>query len=107
MPVIALSQLSRECEKRPNKRPMASDLRDSGAIEQDADVILSLYRDEVYHPDSIYAGLAELGVIKCRSGRSGGFVPLTFHGEYTRFDSLFGAWPQAEAKTSKRRSFDD
>lgn len=105
LPVIALSQLSRECEKRPNKRPMASDLRDSGAIEQDADVILTLYRDEIYNDDSPYAGMAELGVIKCRSGRAGGFVPLVFRGECTRFDSMaHGEWPQPKPKQHGKRS---
>lgn len=110
LPVVALSQLSRECEKRPNKRPMASDLRDSGAIEQDADVILTLYRDEIYNPDSSFKGMAELGVIKCRSGRAGGFVPLVFRGECTRFDSMaHGEWPQPEPKPAgkQRRGFDD
>lgn len=107
VPVIALSQLSRKCEERPNKRPMASDLRDSGAIEQDADLIMTLYRDEVYHAESPYHGLAELGIVKARSGKAGGFVPLAFRGEYTRFDSMFGDWPQTESRqTNKRRGFD-
>lgn len=109
MPVIALSQLSRKCEERPNRRPLASDLRDSGAIEQDADAILTLYRDEIYNPDSQYKGLAELGIIKNRQGPTGGFVGLAYQGEYTRFDSMFGDWPQPQAqKQGKRRGgFDD
>lgn len=109
MPVIALSQLSRKCEERPNRRPLASDLRDSGAIEQDADAILTLYRDEIYNPDSAYKGLAELGIIKNRQGPTGGFVGLAYQGEYTRFDSLFGDWPQPQAQKQgkKRGGFDD
>ena len=109
MPVIALSQLSRKCEERPNRRPLASDLRDSGAIEQDADVILTLYRDEIYNPDSAHKGLAELGVIKNRQGPTGGFVGLAYQGEYTRFDSMFGDWPQPQTQKPgrKRGGFDD
>lgn len=108
IPVIALSQLSRKCEERPNKRPVMSDLRESGAIEQDADLILAAYRDDVYNPDSLYKGLAELLVLKNRQGEPGGFVPLVFRGEFCRFDPLFGEWPRAEVVEMKprRRGFD-
>lgn len=83
-PVILLSQLNRGVEQRPNKRPVLSDLRDSGAIEQDADIVLMLYRDEVYHPDSPDVGTAELLVRKNRQGKTG-FVRLTWIGEMTMF----------------------
>lgn len=107
IPIIALSQLNRSLEQRPNKRPVMSDLRESGAIEQDADIILAAYRDEVYHEQSIYKGLAELLILKNRQGESGGFVPLAFHGQYTRFDSMFGDWPQVEKteQPKRRRGF--
>ena len=86
-PLLALSQLNRAVEQRPNKRPMNSDLRESGAIEQDADVILFIYRDEYYNQESEHKGIAEIILGKHRNGEIS-TCRLQFQGEYTRFNNL-------------------
>jgi replicative DNA helicase len=86
-PVIALSQLSRAVESRTNKRPMMSDLRESGSIEQDSDLIMMIYRDEYYNPDSPDRGIAELLITKHRNGPTG-VIKLLFKPEFTQFLNL-------------------
>mgnify|MGYP001370251700 FL=1 len=87
VPIFALSLLNRSLENRPNKRPVSSDLRESGALEQDADIIIFIYRDEVYNPDSPDKGTAEINLAKHRNGPTG-TIRLTFLGEYTRFENF-------------------
>lgn len=114
VPVIVLSQLSRKVEERTNKRPLMSDLRESGAIEQDADLILMVYRDEYYNAGSPDAGTAEVLITKHRMGATGE-VRLTFQGEFSRFRDLATddlarinhTKATARMQKSKGRGFDD
>ncbi|WP_439671407.1 Replicative DNA helicase [Cupriavidus necator] len=105
--VMLLSQLNRELERRPNKRPQPSDLRDSGAIEQDADVVIFLYRDEVYNQNTDDKGICEVDVALNRQGQSGR-VGLAYIGEQTRFETLATSWqPSAPKRHSPpSRGFD-
>lgn len=109
IPVLLLSQLSRKCEERADRRPIPSDLRDSGSIEQDADVIAFVYRDEVYNPNSSDKGTAEIIVAKNRQGPTG-MVRMVYQGCYTRFDDLAPGWmpgPSAASQPKKRKGGSD
>lgn len=104
VPVLLLAQLSRKCEERPNKRPQLADLRDSGEIEQDADIILFLYRDEIYNPDSPDKGMAEINVAKQRNGPTG-IVRAAYIGEKTMFADLAPGYvpvPRQPAEKARR-----
>ena len=87
MPLIALSQLNRSVEQRTDKRPVMSDLRESGAIEQDADVIMMIYREEVYDKNTTRKGIADIIIAKQRNGEIGD-INLTFLGKYTKFENF-------------------
>jgi len=104
VPVIILAQLNRGVEQRVNRRPTMADLRDSGAIEQDADKILAVYRDELYDENSRFKGIAEIEILKHRSGETGR-VMLAFQGRFNRFKSLSKDWipPQHESEQKKTR----
>lgn len=104
--VLLLCQLNRDCEKRSDKRPQMSDLNWSGSIEQDAENIVFLYRDEVYNPDTMNKGVCEAIIAKARQGETG-MCGLHYSGEQTRFDDLAPGWRRAEDQpTPRRRGFE-
>lgn len=110
VPVVLLAQLNRKLEDRPNRRPMMSDLRESGAIEQDADVVIFIYRDELYSPDSPDVGCAEIIIGKNRAGKTG-MVPTAFLGEHCTIHPLAGPLPSStmappSAQTRRSRGVD-
>jgi len=106
--ILLLSQLNRKLEERPNKRPMPSDLRDSGSIEQDCDIAIFLYRDEVYNPDTQDKGVCEVNIALNRQGAPG-IVALAYIGEQVRFESMAHQWHPAPPKKQapKSRGFND
>lgn len=103
IPVLMLSQLNRSLEQRPNKRPVNSDLRESGAIEQDADVIMFVYRDEIYHENSEYKGIAEVIIGKGRDIETG-TVRAAFIGQYNRFENLAAGWVEPDQDNASTNS---
>lgn len=106
-PILALSQLNRKLEDRADRRPQQADLRESGAVEQDADSIVMLYRDEVYNPDSQHKGICELLIRKNRHGETG-MVPVVFRAELVRFENFAGQFvPASDYKPMRRKTRDD
>jgi replicative DNA helicase len=106
IPIIALAQLNRGLENRANKRPTMADLRDSGEIEQDADIIMFLYRDEVYEPNTQAKGICEVLIEKQRQGETG-MVPLAYEGQFTLFNDLARGYTVPELKQAPRKGFRD
>ena len=104
--ILALSQFGREIERRPNKRPVLSDFRDSGSIEQDSDILLGLYREEQDNPDTENKGYSELFVMKNRQGRPGR-VPLTYLGSQMRFENFAGDMPEFRPMKPRHQGFKD
>jgi len=102
-PFLVLSQLSRNCEQRPNKRPQLSDLRESGDIEQDADCVMFVYRPVEYDAEFQFPELMEVIIAKKRNGKKG-TVPLAYQGDFMRVTNYSGQWPiyEEREKTSKR-----
>ena len=106
VPVLVLSQLNRQVESRANKRPMLSDLRESGAIEQDADAVLGIYRDEHYNPDSPDKGIAEVLWLKDRATGNSGTSFFTWRGEFSRFDDYVSSGAFESQPARKRGGLD-